>query len=165
MPFIDLYYRELPDYWDLVALAYLHDVGKPDVTRHGGRVRGEPHSVLSAHIAEDLGAPVRLVRVILCNDRTFSYWRRLFDRRRSWVPARWIAARRTTFCQEFAPERVDLELLVRFHRADNGYRSAPLLEESSDPVLWFENRLVEEGFIDILPPEGRDRRFHWNPPD
>ena len=53
-------------------------------------------------------------------------------------------------------------MLVRFHRADNGYRRAPTLDESVDPVFWFENRLLEERLLDVLPQEGKDRRFEWN---
>lgn len=162
VPFIDLYFRDLPDYWNLVALAYLHDIGKPAVDYRGGRLHGEPHSVLSARIAEELCAPPWLVRVILVNDRTFSYWRKLRDRRRRWVASRWTAARRAAFVKEFSADSVDLDLLVRFHRADNGYRRAPVLEESVDPVFWFENRLVEEGLLQVLPPEGRDKRIEWS---
>ena len=161
IPFIDLHFRELPDYWNLVALAYLHDIGKPDVVRHDGRIHGEAHSVLSACIAAEFGAPARLVRVILRNDRTFGYWRRLFDRRGRWEPSLWTDRRRAAFVAEFDPGAVDLELLVRFHRADSGYRRAPVLEESVDPVLWFENRLLEEGLLRALPPEGKDKRFDW----
>lgn len=161
LPFIDLHFRELPDYWDLVALAYLHDIGKPDVERRDGRIHGEAHSVLSARIAAELGAPDRLVRVILRNDRTFGYWRRLFDRKGRWQPSHWTDRRRKAFAAEFDPQTVDLELLVRFHRADNGYRRAPVPDESIDPVLWFESRLLAEGLIQKLPPEGKDKRIEW----
>jgi len=160
-PFIDLHFRGLHDYWNLVALAYLHDIGKPDVERRDGRIHGDAHSVLSARIAAELGAPDRLVRVILHNDRTFGYWGRLFDRRGRWQPSRWTDRRRKAFAAEFDPHSVDLELLVRFHRADNGYRRAPVLDETVDPVLWFENRLLEEGLIGMLPPEGKDKRMEW----
>ena len=161
IPFIDLYYRDLPDYWNLVALAYLHDIGKPDVDFREGRIHGEAHSILSARIAEELGAPARLVRVILLNDRTFSYWRKLRARHGRWIRSRWTADRRAAFVAEFDARFVDLDLLVRFHRADNGYRRAPALDEAVDPVLWFENRLIEEGLLRELPPEGKDKRFEW----
>jgi len=42
------------------------------------------------------------------------------------------------FIEEFGSGAVDLELFVRFHRADNAYRHATMLEESVDPVFWFE---------------------------
>lgn len=161
IPFIDLHFRELPDYWNLVALAYLHDIGKPDVDRRDGGIHGEAHSVLSARIAAELGTPDRLVRVILRNDRTFGYWRRLFDRRGRWESSFWTNRRRAAFVAEFDPGAVDLDLLVRFHRADSGYRRAPVLDESVDPVLWFENRLLEEGLLRALPSEGKDQRFDW----
>lgn len=164
VPFIDLYYRNLPDYWNLVALAYLHDIGKPLVDFRDGRIHGEAHSIHSTRIAEELGAPARLVRVILLNDRTFSYWRKLQDRRGRWMSARWTAERRAAFADEFSPASVDLDLLVRFHRADNGYRRAPVLDDSVDPVFWFENRLVEEGLLQELPSEGKDKGYDWRGP-
>jgi hypothetical protein len=162
MPFIDLHYRDLPDYWSLVALAYLHDIGKPEVEFHEGRVHGDSHSVLSARIAEEFGAPMRLVRVILLNDRAYSHWRKLLDKRGSWTRARWTAERRQAFIHEFSPDSVDLDLLVRFHRADNAYRRSATLDESVDPVLWFENRVVEEGLLSELPREGKDQRLDWS---
>jgi HD domain len=162
LPFIDLHYRDLADYWSLVALAYLHDIGKPSVDFRHGVFVGNSHSVLSARIAEELGAPDRLVRVILLNDRAYSHWRRLLDNKGRWTAARWTEEHREAFVREFSPGWVDLPLLVRFHRADNGYRRAPTLDESVDPVFWFENRLLEERLLDVLPQEGKDRRFEWN---
>jgi hypothetical protein len=50
---------------------------------------------------------------------------------------------------------------VLFHRADNGYRRASTLDESVDPVFWFENRLLKEGLLHELPEEGKDKRFDW----
>jgi hypothetical protein len=161
LPFIDLHYRKLPDYWALVALAYLHDIGKPLVDFKEGTVHGENHGTLSARIAGELGASDRLVRVILRNDRTFKYWRTRPDSMGRWTRAPWTPGLRAAFVAEFSPDQVDLELLVRFHRADNGYRRAPVLDESVDPVFWFENRLVDEGLLKVLPPEGQDKRFEW----
>lgn len=162
LPFIDRWYRDLADYWNLVALAYLHDIGKPEVRFEGGRVRSEPHSVLSAKIAERLGAPERLVHVILLNDRAYSHWRKLLNKSGQWTPTRWTAERRSMFIEEFGNGIVDLEILVRFHRADNAYRRAKVLEESVDGVFWFENRLVEEGLLLALPLEGKDQRLSWS---
>jgi putative nucleotidyltransferase with HDIG domain len=163
LPFIERHYRDLTDYWSLVALAYLHDIGKPAVDFRDGRVHGDSHSVLSARIAEELGVPDRLVRVILKNDRAYSYWRKLLDKDGRWTAARWTAERRATFVREFSPDSLDLGLLVRFHRADNGYRRSSVREESVDPVLWFENRLVSESLLAHLPPEGKDQRLDWQP--
>jgi hypothetical protein len=162
LPFIERHYRDLPDYWSLVALAYLHDIGKPAVDFRDGRVHGDSHSVLSARIAEELAMPDRIVRVILKNDRAYSHWRKLLDKGR-WTAARWTADRRAAFVAEFSPDAVDLVLLVRFHRADNGYRRSAVREESVDPVFWFENRLVGEGLLAQLPPEGKDEGLHWQP--
>src|SRR5688500_16894173 len=120
LPFVERHFRELPDYHALVALAYLHDIGKPDVDYHDGKVHGDSHSVLSARIAAQLGAPERLVRLILRNDRAYGYWRKLLDKRGVFAPARWTDERRAAFVREFDPAEVDLPLLVRFHRADNG---------------------------------------------
>lgn len=161
LPFIDRHYRDLPDYWSLVALAYLHDIGKPAVDFREGRVHGDSHSVISARVAEELGAPDRLVRVVLLNDRAYSYWRKLLDNKGRWTAARWTAERREAFSREFSPSSVDLRLLVLFHRADNGYRRAATLDESVDPVFWFENRLVAEALLDELPREGKDQRLDW----
>ena len=162
LPFIDLHYRALPDYWAIVALAYLHDIGKPNVEFRDGAILGDPHSVHSARIAVELGAPDRLVQVIIRNDRAYGYWRRLLDKEGRWTADRWTATRREAFIREFSPDAVDLWLLVRFHRADNGYRRAAALDESVDPVFWFEKRLLEERLLDELPPEGKDKRFDWD---
>ena len=159
LPFIERWYRELDDYWSLVALAYLHDIGKPEVRFEGGRVRGDSHSVISARIAERLGAPERLVRVILLNDRAYSHWRKLIDKSGQWSSSRWTAERRRMFLDEFGAPGVDLALLVRFHRADNAYRRPSELDESKDEVFWFENRLIEARLLQGLPPEGRDQRL------
>ena len=66
-----------------------------------------------------------------------------------------------TFAAEFGNPSADLPLLARFHRADNGYRRAPVLHESVDVVCWFENRLLAEGLVPSPPPEGKDRRLDW----
>jgi putative nucleotidyltransferase with HDIG domain len=161
LPFIERHYRDLPDYWSLVAIAYLHDIGKPAVDFRDGRLHGESHSVLSARIAAELGVPDRIVRVIERNDRSYSHWRKLLDKDGHWNAARWTADRRASFVREFHPDAVDLELLVRFHRADNGYRRAAVREEAEDPVLWFEQRLVAEGLLAQLPPEGKDQGLDW----
>ena len=162
LPFIDRWYRNLPDYWSLVALAYLHDIGKPLVDFRDGQRRGKSHSVLSAGIAEELGAEPRLVRVILLNDRAYSYWQKLLDKQGVWTSAGWTKDRRDAFLKEFSPHNVDLKLLVLFHRADNAYRRAPTLDVAADPVLWFETQLVDEGLLAELPPEGKDQRFNWS---
>jgi putative nucleotidyltransferase with HDIG domain len=163
LPFIEHHYRDLPDYWSLVALAYLHDIGKPAVDFRDGRVHGATHSALSAQIAEQLDVPDRIVRVIVRNDRAYSHWRKLLDKEGRWTATRWTNERRAAFAAEFAPDCVDLELLVRFHRADNAYRRSPVREETVDPVLWFENRLVSEGLLARLPPEGKDQGLDWQP--
>jgi hypothetical protein len=163
LPFIEAHYRGLDDHWALVALAYLHDIGKPATVYRDGHLAGEPHSVLSARIAAELGAPDRLVQVILSNDRAYSHWRKLEHGRRGFDPARWTEARRSAFRGEFGRPGLDLPLLVRFHRADNGYRRADRLDEAVDPVFWFENRLVDQGLLAELPPEGRDARLDWLP--
>ena len=164
LPFIERHYRDLPDYWSLVALAYLHDIGKPDVDFRDGRHRGNPHSVLSARIAQDLGVDPRLVSVILRNDRAHSHWRKLQSKHGGWTAQRWTAERRALFAQEFDPAAVDLVLLVRFHRADNAYRRSAVREEPVDSVLWFENRLIDEGLLASLPAEGKDQRLDWPAP-
>ena len=48
LPFIELWYSSLPDYWNLVALAYLHDIGKPVTKFEDGHIKGDPHSIISA---------------------------------------------------------------------------------------------------------------------
>lgn len=159
LPFIDRFYAALDDYWALVALAYLHDIGKPDVLRVEGRMSGDPHSVLSAGIAERLGTPARLTNVIRLHDRPYSYWRRLRGKHGKPSAVRWTAERRAKFRQEFGAPELDLALLVRFQRADNGYRRAPVLDEAVDPVLWFENRVLAEHLLAELPPEGKDQRY------
>jgi len=72
-----------------------------------------------------------------------------------------LSDRRRQFTAEFGDPAVDLPLLVRFQRADNEYRRAPMLEESVDAVLWFENRLLDERLLSSLPPEGKDQRLNW----
>lgn len=163
LPFIERHYCGLPDYWSLVALAYLHDIGKPEVDFRDGRLHGDSHSILSARIAQALGVPDRLVRVIVLNDRAYSHWRKLLDKEGRWTAARWTAERRAKFVLEFDPSSVDLELLVRFHRADNAYRRSAVREESVDPVLWFESRLLGEGLLARLPSERRDQGLDWQP--
>ena len=161
LPFIDRWYRSLPDYWSLVALAYLHDIGKPLVDVRAGKRVGESHSVLSARIADELGADSRLVRVIRLNDRAYSHWQKLLDRQGVWMSARWTEDRRQAFRKEFNPDNVDLTLLVLFHRADNAYRRPTTLDMAADPVFWFETMLVDEGLLAGLPLEGKDQRFDW----
>lgn len=162
LPFVERHYRDHLDYWALVALAYLHDIGKPMVDFRDGRVHGDNHSTLSLRIAQELGAPPRLVEVIRLNDRAYSHWRKLLDKKGEWTASRWTPERREAFVREFGADGVDLELLVRFHRADNGYRRAASLDEAVDAVFWFENRLLETGLLQRLPPEGKDQRLDWN---
>ena len=161
IPFIDQWYSALPEYWDLVALAYLHDIGKPITRRKNGRLVGDSHSVISAKIAAELGAPDRLVQVIYSNDRAYSYWRKLQDKKGSWTADPWTEDRRQKFVTEFGRKGLDLRLLVLFHRADNGYRRPGTLDETIDPVVWFERRLVAEGLLNELPVEGKDQRLQW----
>lgn len=163
MPFIDLYYQLLPDYEDenLQALALLHDIGKPDTQYQGGHLVGDSHSVISARIAAKLGAPDRLVQVILSNDRAYSHWRRLENKYHQWTATRWTEERRAKFVEEFGRPGLDLNLLVLFHRADNAYRRPEQADESLDSVLWFENRLLSEGLLVHLPREGKDKRLDW----
>jgi hypothetical protein len=163
LPFIDQWYRDLPDYWSLVALAYLHDIGKPDVVFEDGHVRGEPHSILSQRIAGRLGAPERLQHIIRVNDRAYSHWRRLQDKRGQGTAERWTPDRRKQFVDEFGDASVDLPLCVLFHRADNGYRRAPERRHDVDAVAWFEDTLVAEGLMSHPPPQGRDQRLTWSP--
>ena len=161
IPFIDQWYSALPEYWDLVALAYLHDIGKPITRRKNGRLVGDSHSVISAKIAAELGAPDRLVQVIYSNDRAYSYWRKLQDKKGRWTADPWTEDRRQKFVTEFGRKGLDLRLLVLFHRADNGYRRPGTLDETIDPVVWFERRLVAEGLLNELPAEGKDQRLQW----
>ena len=163
LPFVDRWYRDDVDYWDLVALCYLHDIGKPLTEHKNGRLSGEPHSLVSARIAADLAAPDRLVQVILSNDRAYSYWRKLKDKTGVWTAKGWTPERRDKFRAEFGRPELDLRLLVLFHRADNAYRRAEQLDETVDPVLWFENRLVAESLLESLPEAGRDQRLSWTP--
>ena len=163
IPFIDRWYSALPEYWDLVALAYLHDIGKP-ITRHeNGRLVGDPHSVISAQIAQKLGAPDRLVQVIYSNDRAHSHWRKLQDKKGIWTADRWSEDRRQKFVTEFGRKGLELRLLVLFHRADNGYRRPEILDETVDSVVWFERLLVAEGLLNELPIEGKDQKLEWRP--
>lgn len=161
LPFIDQHYRHLSDYWNLVALAYLHDIGKPLTLYEGGRLVGDSHSVISANIARTLGAPERLCLVILHNDRPYSYWRKLIGRRGNWSATKWTRDRQESFRREFGNPALDLNLLVMFHRADNAYRRPVNLIEHEDPVFWFENRLLAEGLLKALPVEGKDQRYLW----
>lgn len=162
LPFIDRHFRHLEDYWNLVALAYLHDIGKPFANYQRGYLVGDSHSVISEKIAKELGAPDRLCRVIRKNDRPYSYWKRLFSRRRDSSLPQWSHERKHAFVEEFGDLMLDLPLLIRFHRADNAYRRPPSLVEQKDPVFWFENRLLAEGLVRELPPEGKDQRFEWS---
>ncbi len=162
LPFINRWYSELPYYLDLVALAYLHDIGKPITQYVDGRLVSDSHSVLSARIAVDLDADDRLVQVILSNDRAYSHWRKLLDRDGVWQSVRWTESRRQSFVDEFGRDNLDLNLLVLFHRADNAYRRPERLDESMDSVVWFENRLIELNLVDELPTEGKDCRLAWS---
>ena len=161
IPFIDRWYFALPEYWDLVALSYLHDIGKPVARYENGRLVGDPHSVISAKIAEKLGAPDRLVQVIYSNDRAYSHWRKLRDKKGRWTADRWTEGRRQKFVTEFGRDGLDLRLLVLFHRADNGYRRPGILDETVDSVVWFERLLVAEGLLNELPIEGKDQKLEW----
>lgn len=159
VPFIDNWYPSLPDYWNLVALAYLHDIGKPQTRYVDGRLSGDSHSVISARIALELGAPDRLVQVILSNDRAYSHWRKLYDRHGNWQSSRWTDERRRQFIDEFGRASLDLSLMVLFHRADNAYRRPENADQSKDSVIWFEGKLIETGLLRYLPEEGRDQRL------
>jgi hypothetical protein len=159
LPFIQRWYAELPDYWDLVALAYLHDIGKPETKYKNGRLLGESHSVISARIAGELGAGDRLVQVILSNDRAHSHWRKMQDACGVWQPGRWTEERSGKFVEEFCRPNLDLALLVLFHRADNAYRRPPVLAENIDPVTWFETQLLEQGLLRELPSPGKNQRL------
>jgi putative nucleotidyltransferase with HDIG domain len=161
LAFVNEHYRDDPDYWSLVALCYLHDIGKPVTRRATDSPPGETHSTVSARIASELGASDRLVQVIRSNDRAYSYWRQLQERSGIWTAARWTPERQSRFRDEFGRPGLDLRLLVLFHRADNAYRRPPKLEESIDPVLWFENRLVDQGLVASLPEPGRNKRLAW----
>jgi hypothetical protein len=163
LPFVNAWYINDEDYWDIVALCYLHDIGKPATTYVDGRLCGEPHSVVSANIAASLGTPDRLIQVILANDRAYSHWRKLIDKHGVWSAARWTAERRQKFREEFGRENLDLRLLVLFHRADNAYRRPVDPDEAIDYARWFENRLIEEKLIATLPEAGRDQRWAWIP--
>ncbi len=162
IPFIDRWYAHLPDYDDLVALAYLHDIGKPITKYVDGRLVSESHSILSARIAEELDADERLVQVILSNDRAYSHWRKLLDKDGVWQSARWTGSRREMFVEEFGRGNLDLSLLVLFHRADNAYRRPALLDEATDSVYWFENKLIELGLVRDLPAPGKDCKIAWS---
>ena len=164
LPFIDLHYGNLPDYWDLITLAYLHDIGKPLARYEGGRLVGENHSVISAQIASKLGASSRLLQVIISNDRPYSYWQQL-TKADGYQPERWTEARRQRFLAEFRRTDLDVVLLILFHRADNAYRRAAILSPATDTVCWFENTLVTEAILGFgnLPTEGQDERRKWLP--
>lgn len=162
IPFVERWYGQHDDYWSLVALCYLHDIGKPVTKYVDGRLSGEPHSVVSARIAEELGAPDRLVQIILSNDRAYSYWRKLRDKNGNWTASRWTPERRAQFREEFGRAGLDVPLLVLFHRTDNAYRRPVDPDESIDYVRWFENRVLEEQLILSLPEAGRDERLDWS---
>ncbi|WP_230970278.1 HD domain-containing protein [Nitrogeniibacter aestuarii] len=161
-PFVDGWYADDEDYWALVALCYLHDIGKPDTCYENGRLSGDSHSVISARIASDLGAPDRLVQVILSNDRAYSHWRKMQDKSGQWSAARWTPERREKFREEFGRDGLDTRLLILFHRADNAYRRPVSDDESIDHVRWFENSLIREGVVSSLPEAGQDRRMEWS---
>ena len=161
IPFIEEHFSDLPEYWDLIALAYLHDIGKPQTHYENGRLSGPSHSVLSAGIADSLGAPNELIQVITLNDRAYSHWRKLLDKNGNWDRARWTPERQDRFTSEFGDQSLDLRLLVLFHRADNDYRRSPIIEESKDPVFWFENQLLVFELLSALPTEGKDRALNW----
>ena len=161
VPFIDRWYSTRPEYWDLVALAYLHDIGKPATQYVDGRLAGDSHSIISAQMALELGAPDRLVQVILSNGRAYSHWRKLVDKRNGWQADRWTAERQQKFIDEFGRAGLDLHLLVLFHRADNGYRRPKQMEESTDSVVWFERQLIRCNLLPELPSDGKDRRLEW----
>ncbi len=161
LPFIERWYKDLPEYWNLVALAYLHDIGKPLTLYENGRLAGDSHSVVSARIAEEIGAPDRLVQIILSNDRAYSHWRKLLDKHGNWSEARWTSERRMKFIDEFGRAKLDLSLLVLFHRADNAYRRPQVLTEATDSVIWFENQLIELKLLKALPLPGKDMRIEW----
>ena len=165
LPFIDLHYGGLADYWNLVALAYLHDIGKPLTRYERGHLVGDSHSTISARISRDLAASDRLIEVIQSNDRPYSYWRSLFDRRGDFMPERFTADRRNRFVQEFSRQGLDVCLLILFHRADNAYRRPQQLDQAVDPVLWFEKTLSAEGIVGIgkLPQQGENKRRLWLP--
>ncbi len=162
VPFIDHHYSGLSDYWWLVALAYLHDIGKPWTRYVEGNLVGDSHSIVSARIAEELGASARVTKVILRNDRAYSHWRKLSGKQKEIDLARWTEARRQAFRSEFADPTLDLELMVLFHRADNGYRRVPIASFETDPVFWFEATLLREGLLPALPEPGRDARWDWH---
>lgn len=161
LPFIDRFYFEHPDYLDLVVLTYLHDIGKPDTRYENGNLVGDSHSLISARIAASLGAPDRLVQVIVSNDRPYTYWRKMLDKSGRWSKERWNEERRKQFREEFGRKELDLALLILFHRADNAYRSSDLQTVEGDPVLWFENALLEEGLSRKLPEPGKNERIRW----
>lgn len=161
LPFIDRWYADLPDYWNLVALAYLHDIAKPVTRYENGKLSGDSHSVLSANIAQSLGAEDRLVQVIFSNDRAYSHWRKLLDKNGVWHSERWTQERRERFVDEFGRAGLDLELLVLFHRADNAYRRPEFMTEANDSVLWFEKQLLSQDLLPSLPEPGKDQRLAW----
>lgn len=161
LPFIDRYYSDLPEYWELVALAYLHDIAKPVTQYVNGRLVGDSHSKLSARIAEELGAPDRLVQVILASSRAFSHWRKLLDKNGEFKPDRFTEERQRMFVDEYSRNGLDLELLVLFHRADNACRRPDVITEANDEVFWFENQLVRLGLLATLPERGKDQRIIW----
>jgi hypothetical protein len=159
IPFIDRFYREEPEYWDLVALAYLHDISKPVTQYENGRLVGDPHSVISARIATALGAPDRLVQVVLANDRAYSHWRKMLDKKDIWQEKRWTDERKQKFIEEFGRENLDRRLLVLFHRADNCFRRADIRDDAHDHVFWLEHQLVACGLLAELPEAGKDQKL------
>ncbi|MBF0497544.1 MAG: HDIG domain-containing protein [Deltaproteobacteria bacterium] len=163
LPFVERWFKEDEEYLTLVALCYLHDIGKPLTKDKNSHLSGGPHSVISARIATELGAPDRLVQVILSHDRAYGYWRKLKDKQGVWTASRWIPEQRERFLAEFGRPGLDLNLLVVFNRIDNAYRRPVEIDESVDSVRWFENRLIEERLIPSLPEAGRDKRLDWSP--
>jgi hypothetical protein len=114
-------------------------------------------------MAVELGGPDRLVQVIISNERAYSHWRKLLDKKGVWRQSRWTPERQEKFRAEFGRPGLDNRLLVLFHRADNAYRRPERLDEAVDHVLWFENRLLAEGLLEALPAAGRDQRLSWTP--
>jgi hypothetical protein len=87
----------------------------------------------------------------------------LLDERGAWTRSRWSDERRRKFVAEFGRRGLDLPLLVRFHRADNAYRRPENGDESTDPVIWFEQQLLADGLARALPREGKDQTLRWSP--
>lgn len=117
-------YRE-----DLRLLALLHDLGKHKVLRNEiGKILGDPHSVISEHIAEEFTSDQSLLYSIRIHDKYYGFHKRNldghFDRRR--------------FIKIFSP--ANLDLLRRFNYADSNDR-----EKIS--TIWFEDEAYSLGLI------------------